>query len=303
MTLAVQTLLFRHFWDALAVSGALAEWVLGCWFLGAPPLVLHLLGPLALVIVNRLAAKSFEHEPPVGILGGAVGPVVFAVAFASLVSAGVLTVLASGWTVLWLLGTLTAQAGATVAVGSEPLFGPGFRALGSLAVLASTIAVADGYLRGHRRLRMTSLAAPVRALSAPLDGLRLVHISDFHLGPLADRDAVREAVDRVVALDADLVCVTGDIVDSPGTDLAAWMPELARLTARHGVYAILGNHDQYVGAERVAAAVARWTPWRVLRDDVATIDVRGARLHLVGLEHRASTQAAAALPALLARVP
>ena len=51
----------------------------------------------------------------------------------------------------------------------------------------------------------------------------------------------------MTALAPDLVCVTGDLVDSPATDLEAWMPELARLTARHGVFAVLGNHDRRAG--------------------------------------------------------
>ena len=81
------------------------------------------------------------------------------------------------------------------------------------------------------------------------------------------------------------------------------MPELARLTARHGVFAVLGNHDRRAGADRVAAALARWSGWRLLRDEVATIEVAGARLHLVGLEERPEGRAADALPDLVARVP
>src|SRR6266436_4203331 len=165
-----------------------------------------------------------------------------------------------------------------------------------------------GERRGPRRARervgrelvVTPIDLPLRGLSAPV---RLVHVSDLHLGPLADRAALREALDRVAALAPDLVCVTGDLVDSPATDLDAWMPELARLTARHGVFAVLGNHDRRAGGDRVAAALARWSGWRLLRDEVATVEVAGARLHLVGLEERPEGQAADALPDLVARVP
>src|SRR2546427_3830160 len=87
-------------------------------------------------------------------------------------------------------------------------------------------------------------------------------------------------------------CVTGDLVDSPATDLDAWMPELARLTARHGVFAVLGNHDRRTGADRVAASLARWSGWRLLRDEVATIEGAGARLHLVRLQERPEGRAA-----------
>jgi len=69
------------------------------------------------------------------------------------------------------------------------------------------------------------------------------------------------------------------------------------------VFAVLGNHDRRTGADRVAAALARWSGWRLLRDQVATIEVAGSRLHLVGLEERPEGRAADALPDLVARVP
>jgi predicted MPP superfamily phosphohydrolase len=80
------------------------------------------------------------------------------------------------------------------------------------------------------------------------------------------------------------------------------MPELTRLTARHGVYCILGNHDRFTGAERVAQALARWTTWRLLRDEAAVVEVGEARLHLLGLEDR-DAPVRPRLAALRARVP
>src|SRR5439155_25717834 len=118
---------------------------------------------------------------------------------------------------------------------------------------------AYGYAAGYRRLTVTSLVMPLPGLRGPLAGLRLVHVSDLHVGPLADRDALREAIDRVVALDPDLVCVTGDIVDSPAADLDAWMPDLAPQTSCHGVFAILGYHHRIGLAMQAGAAVSRWT--------------------------------------------
>jgi predicted MPP superfamily phosphohydrolase len=69
------------------------------------------------------------------------------------------------------------------------------------------------------------------------------------------------------------------------------------------VFAILGNHDRHAGADRVADALSRGTTWRLLRDEVATIEADGARLHLLGLEDRPLAEATAGLPSLLARVP
>jgi predicted MPP superfamily phosphohydrolase len=216
------------------------------------------------------------------------------------VSAGALAVVASAWVAGSFLGALSAEAGVVPRLGPEPIFGAAFRWIGSAVVALAGSAVAYGYLRGYRELVETPIDVPLSGLSAPI---RLVHVSDLHLGLLADRAALRAALDRVAALEPDLVCVTGDLVDSPATDLDAWMPELARLRARHGVFAVLGNHDRHAGAGRVAAALARWSGWRLLRDEVATVEVGGARLHLVGLEERPKGRAAEALPDLVARVP
>ena len=298
-----ERLFFRHFFDGLAIGGALAEWALVCWLFGPPPRPLHLCGPVALAVANRLAARPLEHERATGALAGAAGHVTLALAFGALVGVAVLGVLATTWGLGALLGGFTAQAGIRAALATEEHFGPSFRLFGCAALGAVGAAVSYGYVWGYRRLVVTRAVVPLPHLPPALAGLRVIHVSDLHLGPLAERAALREAFDRVVALDPDVVCVTGDVVDSPAADLDSWMPELARLTARHGVFAILGNHDLRVGADRVAEALGRWTGWRVLRDEIATVEVGGARLHLIGLEDRPRSQAADGLPALLARVP
>jgi uncharacterized protein len=293
--------LFRHFFGLLALGGALAEWGLVCWLLDLhPPLAAHLLVPALLALANRLAARGLEREPAIGFRLGRTGDVVLAVGFGAIVSAGVLAVVATAWLMGWTLGALTAEAGMLARLPPEPIFGTGFRWLGASAIGLTAGVLTHGYLRGYRALVVTSIAVPLPGLSAPI---RLAHVSDIHVGPIADRTALRAALDRVVALDPDLICVTGDIVDSPGTDLDAWMPELARLRAPHGVFAILGNHDRAAGGERVAAALARWTGWRLLRDEVATIEVSGARLHLVGIDDRPGGAISEGLSDLLARVP
>src|SRR6266566_4036692 len=203
--------LFRHFFDGLALGGALAEWGLACWLLDLEvPVGFHLVVPALLGVVNRLAARRFEREPVTGLLTGRAGYVTLAIAFGGLVSAGVLAVLASAWVAGSLLGALSAEAGMVARLGPEPIFGMAFRWIGGAAVGLAGGTVAYGYLRGYRELVVTPIALSLRGLSAPL---RLVHVSDLHLGPLADRAALREALDRVAALAPDLVCVTGDLVD------------------------------------------------------------------------------------------
>jgi hypothetical protein len=85
--------------------------------------------------------------------------------------------------------------------------------------------------------------APVPGLPPELDGFRILHISDFHLGTVSlNGRALRKAVDWASPQELDLVAVTGDLV-SRQRGVRTLARELGRLRARHGTYAVLGNHD------------------------------------------------------------
>lgn len=302
----VEHLLFSQFFTVLAVAGGVSQWLVLCWLAGPLGFVVpgwvHVAAPLALAAVNRLATLRIDRERDGSILDRG-SRALLASAFAAIAGAGTLVAFTAVGLVLTSLGVFAADASATVATLVTPTFDPGFRIVATAAVLLAGGAVAHGYVWGQQALGVTYVPVPVAGLPSALAGLRIVHLSDLHLGALLDRAALRTALAEVATLDPDLVLVTGDIVDNPATDLDAWLPELAGVTARLGVYAILGNHDRHAGAERIAGAVARHTGWRVLRDEVATLTVDGARLHLLGLEDRRRTAAADALPGLVAQVP
>ena len=65
-------------------------------------------------------------------------------------------------------------------------------------------------------MRLRTLPAPVRGLPPELEGLRIAHLSDFHLGvPSRGARAVERAVDWVASREPDLVCVSGDLLPRP----------------------------------------------------------------------------------------
>ncbi|MBA2383315.1 MAG: metallophosphoesterase, partial [Actinobacteria bacterium] len=109
-------------------------------------------------------------------------------------------------------------------------------------------------------------------LPPELDGLRIAHLSDFHLGvPGRGRTAVVAAVDWVVERRPDLVCLTGDLLSHPrGRSL------LEALLERVDPFFVLGNHD--VGARRDPFARRgdlSGLPGTLLRDEAQTVELRG----------------------------
>ncbi len=93
------------------------------------------------------------------------------------------------------------------------------------------------------RLDVTEKHIALPRLSSTLDGLSIAHLSDLHFTGKLTRDYFDLIVDLTNDLDADLVAVTGDIIDK--AHCLNWIPKtLGRLRSRHGVYFVLGNHDK-----------------------------------------------------------
>ena len=83
-------------------------------------------------------------------------------------------------------------------------------------------------------------------LPANLDGLTIAHLSDLHMTGRVGQAYYDVIVDETNALQADLVVITGDILEH--ASCLDWIPStLGRLAARHGKFFILGNHEQRLG--------------------------------------------------------
>ena len=158
-----------------------------------------------------------------------------------------------------------------------------FHWVASLGMVAIALTMGYGYTFGQRELRVTRVPVPITGLARPL---RVAQISDIHVGQNLSVAQLESFVERVNAAAPDLICITGDIADSPLADYATFFPILGRLRARTAVCAILGNHDHAAGAEDVVAALRRFTSFHVLRDGALSLDVAGAGLHLIGLDDR-----------------
>jgi predicted MPP superfamily phosphohydrolase len=133
-----------------------------------------------------------------------------------------------------------------------------------------------------RRPRVVEIDIPVAGLPQGLRGFTIAQISDLHVGPTIKRGFVAGIVARVNGLDADLIAVTGDLVDGSVQDLSAHTAPLAGLSAPHGVYFVTGNHEYYSGEPAWSAEVAR-LGLIVLKNEHVVIERGGTSLVLAGV--------------------
>ena len=106
-----------------------------------------------------------------------------------------------------------------------------------------------GFMNARRTAAVVRINVPIRDLPLAWQGFTLVQISDIHVGPTIRRPYLRRIVDKVNALEADLVAITGDLVDGRVSELAAHVAPLADLRSRHGTFFVTGNHEYYSGAD------------------------------------------------------
>lgn len=130
-----------------------------------------------------------------------------------------------------------------------------------MALLLGVVAVTQG--QQAPTIREYEVTLP--GLAKQHDGLVIVAASDLHLGTMIHRDWLRQFVKQVEAQRPDLVVLVGDIIDGDVKRVEELAPELKRLRAPLGVWAVTGNHDYYAGVE----ASVRWLEGagiHVLRD-------------------------------------
>jgi len=123
-----------------------------------------------------------------------------------------------------------------------------------LLALAVTLV---GFVNARRLARVKRVDVPIAGLPEELHGYSIAQISDIHVGPTIRRPYLNAIVNRVNALKADAIAVTGDLVDGSVQRLALHTQPLARLSAPDGTFFVTGNHEYYSGAEEWIAEVRR----------------------------------------------
>lgn len=136
---------------------------------------------------------------------------------------------------------------------------------------------------GLRFIKTKVVNVMLKKLPAELDNLRIAQLTDIHIGPILDGKWLKRVVDRVNALDADIIVITRDLVDGSVLELASQVSPLAGLKAKYGVFFVTGNHEYYSGVDE-------WCDYlqsiniKVLRNQHVSLKINNSTINIAGVD-------------------
>jgi predicted MPP superfamily phosphohydrolase len=160
------------------------------------------------------------------------------------------------------------------------------QAAGNLLVAAPFAAIGYGALIERTDFRLRETDIPVPGLSADLDGLRILHLSDIHLSAFLSEQELARVIDACRQLNPHLVAVTGDLISTRGDPLEGCIRQLARLRSDAGTFACMGNHEYVARAEALAAELGARCGIRFLRGQNQELRFGGSTLNLAGVDYQ-----------------
>lgn len=156
----------------------------------------------------------------------------------------------------------------------------------AIAASAATFSLALSGLGTANALSEVSIRSQpirLRRFPAALSGFRIVQLTDVHIGPTLGREWLDTIVERVNALNADLIVITGDLVDGSVQALRDHVSPLKNLRSKHGTYFVTGNHEYYSGADEWIEELTAMGI-RVLRNERVTIGEGELCFDLAGVD-------------------
>ena len=156
------------------------------------------------------------------------------------------------------------------------------KGLVGLSVGTATGAGAHGYLYERHRVDLTKTVVPVAGFPEVLAGFRIGFMTDLHRSASVPHELVESAVSRLMAERPDLILLGGDYVTWRDPRFVAPAVDAVRgLSAPHGVFGVLGNHDD----ERDIPAAMASKGIEILKDERTRLTLRGEALDLIGIRY------------------
>jgi len=153
-----------------------------------------------------------------------------------------------------------------------------------------------GMIHGNYNFKIWHHQLKKNGLPDILKGLRIVQISDMHLGTWMSKKPLEEVVNYINSLKPDLVFFTGDLVNARTKEAFPFKETLRMIKAKHGIFASLGNHDygHYYKWENQKDEKENWESllsyyrdlgWKLLRNEHELIQIDQAIVQVIGVEN------------------
>jgi predicted MPP superfamily phosphohydrolase len=149
---------------------------------------------------------------------------------------------------------------------------------------AGALGAAYGFNIEPNQLQVERIAIPLARLPGAFDGITIAQLSDLHLGPYVTEAHVAQAVQMTNALKPDAIVITGDMVNSSWRYIQPCTDIISKLDAPLGVYAVLGNHDYWVGYLNLMLQSLRKNGITLLRNQAVPLTRGHSTLYLVGID-------------------
>jgi hypothetical protein len=169
--------------------------------------------------------------------------------------------------------------------------------IGLAASIIPFLAILWGLVFGRFHYQVDKTEISFRDLPESFDGLRIVQLSDIHLGSVfGKQDRLKKAIDIVNSLNPDLVLFTGDLVNNYSEEAHGWEDLFSGIKARYGKFSVLGNHDygdywewksdaERQNNMRLLYKIHEDMGFNLLRNSWDAVSINGDRLALIGVEN------------------
>jgi predicted MPP superfamily phosphohydrolase len=134
-----------------------------------------------------------------------------------------------------------------------------------------------------RPVEVKRVGVRLKKLPKSLSGLRLVQLTDMHVGLTIGRDFVEDVVRKVNALEPDIVAITGDLIDGSVQDLGPAVAPLGEIRAKLGTFFVTGNHEYYSGADSWLTFLGS-LGIKALRNERVELELNGESIHVAGVD-------------------